>query len=475
MKLFVTSISTFIIALFIASDCSAKQQPQYLMSLGGILNNVTEVSAPLKETVETAVKVVEPVTSKLPEVAAPLKETVETAAKVVEPVTSKLPEAAAPLKETVETVVKVVEPVTNKLPEAVAPLKETVETAVKVVEPVTSKLPEAVAPLKETVETVVKVLEPVADTLQDVTAPIQEIVHTAVKTVEPVVSTLVETVAPVTDTVENSIWKAVKPTAETPVEPTAPSSVSIQPYVQPTPDKPIKDEKAADHNVSAYAERVKETPFSLQPQFPSSSPGAVEELSPTSDPEAPLTNDVVESPSAAVPASTVTTQVVRLEKKVPQPHTLITPPAVGDREETPDSTLPEVEVQGTDTPTINDFTALHPQKQGITSSETAAPVVEQPAQSSRKIEERKPLSGSNPAAPITENPPAVLQSAQSCPNYSKISGPASSSSVFGILIDDVQSGLKCRILLWVRSIELYKKWSNAPPGHPPKASFSRAS
>ncbi|MDF2718438.1 MAG: hypothetical protein K0R28_5363, partial [Paenibacillus sp.] len=309
------------------------------------------------------------------------------------------------------------------------------------------------------------------DTLVETVAPITDMVESTKGVIKPAVDTLVETIAPVTDTVE-STWKALQLTVNKPVEPAAPTKEPIQPFVQPQPEKPTKDEREAVKNESAAAERGKETPLSLQPLFTPPSLAAVEEPPPAIEPEPPLPSDVADNPSAP-PTSPETPPIAHFETKVPQPHTLITNPAVIAQDEPPVLIRPELEVPETITPTANDSTALRPQRQGITSPEVATPVVELPVRSSRKIDEHKPLNEPNPGSPYTDIPAAVIQGTQSCPNYSKITGSASSAFIAGILNDHVHSSLQCRILLWVRSIELYKKWSNAPPGHPPKFSFSR--
>jgi hypothetical protein len=103
-----------------------------------------------------------------------------------------------------------------------------------------------------------------------------------------------------------------------------------------------------------------------------------------------------------------------------------------------------------------------------------APIEQHPDQSSRTEEVYGHPEEPNPLPlPRGDIPaPAVLQGAPSCPNVSKITGGAAGLSVIGILNDDTHADVQSRLLLWVRSVELYKKWSNGPPGHPPKPSFS---
>jgi uncharacterized protein YoxC len=450
LKPFLSLLGACIAALLFAADCSAEQLP--LNSLGGILHHVTES---LKD---------------------PLQEVVEAPVKAIEPVTKALPEAAAPIQEVVDVVVKVVEPVTKTLPEAAAPIQEVVDVVVKVVEPVTKTLPDAAAPIQEVVDVVVKVVEPVTKTLADVAAPIQGVVETATVAVEPLTDTLSDTLAPLVNTVERT-WSEVKPTADKLVDTIAPITGTVETLLQPQPGKAVNEvqqKQTEDKAVGDAAGKKREVETTPLSQTLTPSLVEEEEPSPTFEIEEPasggaaaqsfaetrLKKPEIKQPEVKKPQSgnfaTMNAPVM-----IPTDKTYIQTPAVVDEP----GPFPADETQPI---------ASKPDKPEKSSPAVMGPIEHHPDQPSRSVEVYEhPVEPDPMPLPHTDIPAAVLQGASSCPNVSKIAGGAAGLTVIGILNDDAHADVQSRLLLWVRSIELYKKWSNGPPGHPPKPSFSR--
>ncbi|TNJ59645.1 hypothetical protein FE784_37100 [Paenibacillus hemerocallicola] len=347
----------------------------------------------------------------------------------------------------------------------------------KVIEPVTKALPDVAAPLQEVVDVAVKAVEPVTQTLADVAAPIQDVVETVTMAVEPLTDTLSNTLAPLVNTVDRT-WSEVKPTVDKLVETIAPITETVETLLQPQPGKAaneVQQKQTEDKTVGDVAakEREKETTsLSLTVTLPSVEE---EEPSPTFEIEEPESGDEaaessakarVETPEIKQPAAVEKPQsgnlaITNAPIMIPTEKTFIQTPAVMDEPEP---------VHTVGTPPI----ASLPDKPEKSPPAAIAPIEQHQDRPSRRVEVYEhPLEPDPMPLPHTDIPAAVLQGAPSCPNTSKIAGGAAGLSVIGILNDEAHTDVQSRLLQWVRSIELYKKWSNGPPGHPPKPSFSR--
>ena len=221
--------------------------------LGGAVEPVAQMSAPVFEPVAETVEPVGSALGPMADATDPvLDPVVEPLTEAVEPVVEPVADTVQPVFGTVEQavapVVVAAEPVVEPIGEAVIPVVDGVEP---VVEPVVEPLGAVLAPVTDAadpvvdsvVETASPVIAPVIDATEPVVGTVDDAVSPVVDAVDPVLAPVAEAAEPVFSPVTETISPVIDPIVETVSPVIAPVIDAAEPVVGPVVDNisPVAD------------------------------------------------------------------------------------------------------------------------------------------------------------------------------------------------------------------------------------------